>query len=319
MSLPKIAVVGAGQVGATVAHLLLLKDLADVVLVDVVEGLAAGKALDLLHAGAIEDRAARVQGTTDFGAMAGSRVVVVTAGLARKPGMSRDDLLAANAGIVGPIAQRIKQSAPEAIVIVVTNPLDVMTHVTLAQTGFPRERVLGMAGVLDSGRLRAFVADRLQVPPARVQAMVLGSHGDLMVPLPDTIAVDGEPAGKRLDAAAITALCERAKNAGAEIVSLLKQSSAYYGPGSSVVQMVEAVLRNSGRVLPVSVKLNGEYGLRDVCIGVPVELGRQGMIRVVEQPLKPAELQALHAAAKQVREAIEHLQRTPIAAAPQPR
>jgi malate dehydrogenase len=307
MSRPKVAVVGAGQVGATVAHLLVLKDLTDVVLVDVVDGLAAGKALDMLQAAAIEDRAVRVQGTTDFAAMAGSRVVVITAGLARKPGMSRDDLLAANAGIVGPIADRVKQFAPEAILIIVTNPLDVMTTLALTQSGFPRHRVLGMAGVLDSGRLRAFVAEKAGVPPANVQATVLGSHGDLMVPLLSSITIDGLPATDRLGAEVVAQLCDRARNAGAEIVALLKQSSAYYGPGSSVVQMVQAILNDTHAVLPSAVWLEGEYGLRDVCIGVPVELGRQGMVRVADVALTAEERSALHAAANQVREMIGQL------------
>ncbi len=308
MALPKVAIVGAGQVGATVAHLLLLEELADLVLIDVVDGLAAGKALDLLQAAAIENRAVRVEGTTDFGKLAGSQLIVITAGLARKPGMSRDDLLAANAGIVGPIAQRIAQEAPEAIVIVVTNPLDVMTYLVLKQTGFPRQRVLGMAGVLDSGRLRAFLAAELNVPPANVSAMVLGSHGDMMVPVASSVTVDGKPAGALLKPEVLNRLFDRTRNGGAEIVGLLKQSSAYYAPGSSVVQMIKAMLRDTHQVLPCAVLLEGEYGLRDVCIGVPVELARKGMVRVVEQRLAPDEHKALVSAAGQISDGIKQLQ-----------
>ncbi len=300
MTRPTIAVIGAGQVGATTAHLALLKQLGDVVLVDVIDGLAEGKALDLLQAAAVEGVPIRVRGTTDYDAIAGAAIVVVTAGLARKPGMTRDDLLAANAGIVGPIADRIARVAPQAIVIVVTNPLDVMTQLVLKQTGFPRERVIGMAGVLDSGRLKAFIAEQANVSPADVSAMILGSHGDQMVPVVSSIPIGGKPATQRIDAATLEKLCERARNGGAEIVALLKQSSAYYAPAASVIQMVDAIVRNRRAVLPACVRLEGEYGLRDVCIGVPVELGSPGVVRVVEQPLTDAERTALHRAAQQV-------------------
>jgi malate dehydrogenase len=307
MSLPKVAIVGAGQVGATVAHLLLLKRLADLVLIDVIEGLAQGKALDLLQAAATEGLKGKVVGSTDYAAMAGSRLVVITAGLARKPGMSREDLLAANAVIVGPIAQTIAKLAPEAIVIVVTNPLDVMTYLALKQTGFPRHRVMGMAGALDSGRLRAFVAARLQVDPTLVQATVLGSHGDLMVPLKSSIMVNGTPLATLLEPNDIEALLARTRDAGAEIVSLLKQSSAYYAPASGVVQMVEAILHDAHRVLPASALLDGEHGLKGVCIGVPVELAATGIARIVELSLTQEEQQALRQAAEQVRDGITSL------------
>lgn len=307
MPLPKIAILGAGQVGATTAHLLALKQLGDLTLIDVVEGLAQGKALDLLESAPIEGFASRVTGTTDFDALAGSRLVVITAGLARKPGMSRDDLLLANANIVGPIAERIARLAPEAIVIVVTNPLDVMVAQTLQRTGFPRQRVMGMAGVLDSARLRAFVAQRLNVSPAAVQATIVGSHGDLMVAVRSTITVNGRPAAQLLPAGELDQLIERAKQGGAEIVSLLKTGSAFYAPASGVAEMASAILRNTHAVLPVCARLTGEYGLTDVCIGVPAQLGAAGIERIVEIPLSAQEREALVAAARQIAEMTQKL------------
>ena len=307
MPLPKVSVVGAGQVGATTAHLLVLKGLADVTLVDIIEGLAQGKALDMMQSAPVEGFPGQVTGTTDFGAMAGSRLVVITAGLARKPGMSRDDLLAANANIVGPIAERVASSAPEAVVIVVTNPLDVMVAHTLSRTAFPRQRVMGMAGVLDSARLRAFVAMRLQVPPTEVRAMVLGSHGDLMIAIRNTITVKGKLITDYLPVTKIDQLIERAKTGGAEIVSLLKTGSAFYAPASGVVEMASAILRDTHAVLPVCAALQGEYGLRDVCIGVPAQLGSAGIERIVEIALTAEERTALTAAARQVADMIKNL------------
>jgi malate dehydrogenase len=299
---PRVAVVGAGQVGATTAHLLALKGLADVVLLDIVEGLAQGKALDMSQSAPLEGFTSRVSGTTDYAALRGSRLVVVTAGLARKPGMSRDDLLAANAAIVSPLADRIALDAPDAVVIVVTNPLDVMVALTLQRTGFPRERVMGMAGVLDSSRLRAFVAERVGAAPGEVQAVVLGSHGDLMVPVASSVTVRGQPLGGLLGPAEIDALFQRTRDGGAEIVKLLKTGSAFYAPASSVVAMADAILRDTKALLPVCVRLDGEYGLRDVCLGVPAQLGAGGVERIVELPLRPEEQRALAAAAEQVRE-----------------
>jgi malate dehydrogenase len=307
MSLPLVSVVGAGQVGATVAHLLTLKGLANVVLIDVLDGLAKGKALDMTQAAPVERWPGTVRGTSDYGAMAGSRIVVITAGLARKPGMSREDLLAANANIVGPIAERVAHTAPEAVVVVVTNPLDLMVGLTLQRTGFPRQRVMGMAGVLDSARLRAFVAERLQALPADVHAMVLGSHGDLMVPLKSSITVKGKPVTGLLPADELDRLLQRTKDGGAEIVALLKTGSAFYAPASGTVEMAEAVLKDRHAVLPVCAWLEGEYGLRDVCIGVPARLGARGVEQVVEMPLLPEERAALHAAAKQVGDGLKSL------------
>ena len=304
MSLPKVSIVGAGQVRATTAHLLALKGLADLTLIDVVEGLAQGKALDLAQSAPIEGFCAQVQGTTDYGAMAGSRLVILTAGLARKPGMSREDLLAANANVVGPIVDRIAKLAPEAAIIVVTNPLDIMVALALRRSGFPRSRVMGMAGVLDTARLRTVVAQRLHVAPVEVHAMVLGSHGDLMVPLKSSITVKGEPVTKWLRADEIEQLLQRTKDGGAEIVALLKQGSAFYAPASGVVEMANAILQDTHAVLPVCAWLQGEYGLRDVCIGVPAQLGAKGIERVVERPLSPEEHSTLVASAEKVREGI---------------
>jgi len=292
-------------VGATTAHLLALKSLADVTLIDVIEGFAQGKALDMTQSASIEGFRGTVQGTTDFAALAGSRVVVITAGLARKPGMSREDLLAANANIVGPIAARVGALAPDAIIIVVTNPLDIMVGLALQRSGFPRQRVMGMAGALDSARLRAFLAMRLQVPPADVQAMVLGSHGDLMVPLKSSITVRGKPVRDQLPDEELDRLLQRTKDGGAEIVKLLKQGSAFYAPASGAVEMAGAILNNTHAVLPVCAWLTGEYGLRDVCVGVPAQLGATGIERVVEMPLTPEERQALHACARQVADGIK--------------
>lgn len=304
---PKISIIGAGQVGATTAHLLMLNELADIVLIDVVDGLAAGKALDLQHAAAIEQRAVQVTGTTEYAAMAGSRIVVITAGRARKPGMSRDDLLAANAEIVGPIAEHVARVAPDAIVIVVTNPLDIMTALVLQKTRFPRQRVMGMAGTLDTGRLRAYVAAALHAEPSAVQGMVLGSHGEMMVPLKGSVTVNGARLTDRLPVHEVDRLMARTRDGGAEIVSLLKTSSAFYAPASGIVQMIHALVRDAHAVLPACAWLEGEYGLREVCIGVPAELSTGGIARIVEVSLSDEERQALHRAAQQVREGIQAL------------
>lgn len=315
MTLPRVTIIGAGQVGATAAHLTALKGLADVTLVDIVDGLAQGKALDMWQSAPVERLPGKVTGTTDFGAMAGSRIVVVTAGLARKPGMSRDDLLAANAGIVGPIAERVGREAPEAVLIIVTNPLDIMVALALQRSRLPRQRVMGMAGVLDSARLRAFLAERLNTPPAEIQAMVLGSHGDLMVPLKSSITVRGKPVSGMLPEAELEQIIQRTKDGGAEIVKLLKSGSAFYAPASGIVEMAGAVLGDRHAVLPVCCRLEGEYGLRDVCIGVPAQLGASGIEKVVEIPLTPEEHAALTASAGQVRDGIKSLSTMPAPAA----
>lgn len=307
MKMPKVSVIGAGHVGATTAHLLALKALADITLIDVVDGLAQGKALDMAQSAPVEGFPVKIQGTTDLAAVEGSALVIITAGMARKPGMSRDDLLSANANIVGPVTDQIRKLAPQAIVIIVTNPLDVMTALALERTGFPRTRVMGMAGVLDTARLRAFLGMRLGVPAADIEAMVLGSHGDLMVPIRSSITVHGTPVSALIPAAEFEQILQRTKDGGAEIVKYLKQGSAYYAPASGAVEMAAAILRDTRRVLPVCVQLQGEYGITGVCVGVPAQLGASGIERVVEMPLEPSDLQALRACAEQVRGMVKSL------------
>jgi len=297
----KLAVLGAGMVGATTAQRLAEKELGDVVLTDVVEGMPQGKALDLLEAGPVEGYDVDVRGTNDIADIAGASVVVVTAGLARKPGMSRDDLLQRNAEIVGGLADAIRRHAPDSIVVVVTNPLDVMAHLVHKRTGFEACRVMGMAGVLDSARFRTFVAMELGVSARDVHAMVLGGHGDSMVPLPRFSTVSGIPVTELLPRERIEAIVQRTRNGGAEIVELLKQGSAFYAPSASAACMVESIVRDQKRVLPAAVRLSGQYGLRDVFAGVPVKLGARGVEEIIELPLTPEELAALRSSAEQVR------------------
>ncbi len=303
----KVAVVGGGNVGANTALYIAERGLADVTLIDIVEGMPQGKALDLTQAAPLWHSGARVTGSNSLDDVKGSSVVVITAGFPRKPGMSRSDLLKANADIVGPAAEAVKKHAPNAYVIVVTNPLDVMAYVAWRKTGFPRQRVLGMAGVLDSTRLRAFVAVELNVCAYDVQAMVLGGHGDSMVPLPRYTTVGGIPITELLPKDKVDALSQRTRDGGAEIVKLLKTGSAYYAPAMSAVEMVQAILKDEKRVLPCSVLLSGEYGLKDIFLGVPVVLGAGGVERVIELVLDAAEKEALHASGAGVREMIEEL------------
>jgi len=310
MRRPKVAVVGAGQVGATTAQRIGEAGIADVTLLDVVEGLAQGKALDLAEALPIVGVDVLFEGTNDISALARSDVVVVTAGLPRKPGMSRDDLLRRNAEIVGGIADEIKRHAPDAIVILVTNPLDVMTWLTWSRTGFPRNRVMGMAGLLDSARFSTFVAMELGVSVRDVRAMVLGGHGDSMVPLPRYTAVAGVPITELLPSERIEALVRRTRDGGAEIVQLLKTGSAFYAPSAAAAAMVSAILRDEKRLLPVCARLEGEYGLCDVFVGVPARLGAGGVEEIVELPLAPQELAALVASADQVRDLWNTLNRS---------
>jgi len=307
MSRPKVAVFGAGHVGATVAQRIVEKELADVVLLDVVEGLPQGKALDLAEAAPVEGYDARITGSNSTPDVAGADLVVITAGIARKPGMSRDDLLATNARIVGGIADAVRQHAPDAIVVVVTNPLDVMTWLAFERTGFPPERVVGMAGVLDTARFRAFIAMELGVSVKNVEAMVLGGHGDSMVPLPRYATVSGVPLAALLPPDRIEALIQRTRNGGAEIVALLKTGSAYYAPASAAVAMAASILRDERRVLPACVRLEGQYGLRNVFAGVPVVLGDGGVEMIVELELSADELQALQASARDVQATHERL------------
>jgi malate dehydrogenase len=299
----QITVVGAGNVGATAAQRLAEKELArTVVLVDVIAGVPQGKALDQWESAPIEGFDTRVVGANDYAPAAGSEIVVVTAGIARKPGMSRDDLVRTNADIVKQVSQQIKQHCPQAIVVVVSNPLDVMCWVTKQVTGFPRERVIGMAGVLDTARYRAFLAEALAVSVADIQAMVLGGHGDTMVPLVSYTTVSGIPVTELLDKAKLDTIVERTRNGGAEIVSYLKTGSAYYAPSAAVVQMVEAIVRDKKRVLPCAAWLEGEYGLSGLYCGVPCKLGRGGLEQIIEVKLSAAEQAALQQSAKAVRE-----------------
>ncbi|MGA1309310.1 MAG: malate dehydrogenase [Gemmatimonadaceae bacterium] len=299
----KITVVGAGNVGATAAQRIAEKELArTVVMVDVAEGIPQGKGLDQWQSAPIEGFDSRVIGTNGYEETAGSDIVVITAGIARKPGMSRDDLLNTNAGIVKSVSEQVKQTSPNAIVIVVSNPLDVMCWVAKEVTGFPRERVIGMAGVLDTARYRAFLATALDVSVRDIQAMVLGGHGDTMVPLISYTSVSGIPITQLMDRATLDAIVDRTRNGGAEIVKHLKTGSAYYAPSAGAVQMVEAIVNDQKRILPCSAWLDGEYGMRGLYLGVPVKLGRNGMERIVEVTLTDDERAALGKSADAVRE-----------------
>src|SRR3954466_10543699 len=273
MSHPLVTVIGAGNVGATTAQRIAETGLADVVLVDIVEGLPQGKALDLAEAAPVVGHDYQVRGTNDYADTAGSDVIVVTSGLARQPGMSRDDLLAKNAGIVRAVVTSAVQHSPDAILIIVSNPLDAMCHVALQASGFPRERVLGMAGVLDSARFRSFIAEELDGSVEDVQAFVFGGHGDTMVPMPRYVSVGGVPLPQLLSKDKIDALVDRTRKGGAEIVNLLKTGSAYYAPAASAVQMAEATVRDKKRYLPCAVYLNGEYGIKGLFCGVIAKLG----------------------------------------------
>jgi len=301
--LSKITVVGAGNVGATTAQRLAEKALArTVVMVDVVEGVPQGKGLDQWESAPIEGFDTRVVGANDYGTAAGSELVVVTAGIARKPGMSRDDLVRTNADIVKQVSQEIKHTCPKAIVVVVSNPLDVMCWVTKAVTGFPRARVIGMAGVLDTARYRSFLAEALDVSVEDIQAMVLGGHGDTMVPLISYTTVAGIPVTQLMDRAKLDAIVQRTRNGGAEIVSFLKTGSAYYAPSSATVQMVEAIVRDKKRILPCAAWLEGEYGLSGMYCGVPCKLGAKGLEAIVEVQLTADERAALQKSAEAVKQ-----------------
>lgn len=307
MARPKVTVVGAGNVGATTAQYIVERELADVVLTDVIEGLPQGKALDLLQAGPIHRYDCRLTGANDYKATAGSDIVVITAGLARKPGMSRDDLLQKNAEIVRGVVQEVVRLSSDAILIVVTNPLDAMAQLAWKTSGFPKQRVIGMAGVLDSARFRTFIAEELDVSVENVTAFVLGGHGDTMVPLPRYSTVAGIPITELLSKDRIEALVQRTANGGAEIVNLLKAGSAFYAPGASVTEMVEAILRDKKKILPCAAYLEGEYGIRGLYVGVPVKLGRRGIEQIIEITLTPDEAAALKRSASAVRELVDKL------------
>ncbi|HYM80237.1 MAG TPA: malate dehydrogenase [Candidatus Limnocylindria bacterium] len=306
----KVAVIGAGNVGASAALFVAERGLADVTLIDIVEGMPQGKALDMQQAAPLWHRGVRIEGANDLAAVRGADVVVMTAGFPRKPGMSRSDLLKANADIVRPAAEAVKQHAPKAIVVVVTNPLDVMAHLFWKVTGFPKTRVMGMAGILDSARFRAFIAMELGISGGDVQAMVLGGHGDSMVPLPRYTTVGGITVTELIPAERLAQIVQRTRDGGAEIVKLLKTGSAYYAPAMSAVEMVEAILTDQKRLVPCSVLLEGEYGLKDLFIGVPVVLGAKGVERIVALDLSSEERAALHKSGKDVSDMIAELAST---------
>ena len=298
----KITVVGSGFVGQTTAMRVLQKGLADeVVLTDIVEGLPQGLALDLKESAPVERFEPHIVGTNDYAEAAGSDVVVITAGFPRQPGMSRMDLLGKNAGIMKDVIGKIAPDSPDAIIIVVTNPLDEMTFLAADASGFPKERVMGMAGVLDSARLRFFIAEELGVSPLVVEAITLGSHGDAMIPLPRHATVDGKPLPELVDPPTLDRLFQRTRDGGAEIVELLKKGSAYYAPSASITQMVAAVANDSHEVLPVCAWATGQYGISDVYVGVPAKLGRGGVEGIVELELSDEESSALRAAAEGIR------------------
>jgi malate dehydrogenase len=304
----KITVVGAGQVGATTALRLAEKQLArEIVLIDIVEGMPQGKALDLAESGPISGYDIKIWGSNDYAAMAGSGLVIITSGLPRKPGMSRDDLLAANAEIVRGVSNAVKTHAPDSIVITVTNPLDVMTYLCQKVTGFPSNRVIGMAGVLDTARYRTFVAEALNVSVKEVQAFVLGGHGDSMVPLPSYTTIAGVPLTDLLPQEQIEPLVKRARNGGAEIVNLLKTGSAFYAPSAAVVEMAESIIKDQKRLLPCTALLTGQYGLDDVYVGVPCKLGKNGIEQILEIKLTADEQTELNKSAADVSDMIKKL------------
>ena len=299
----KITVVGAGNVGATTAQRVAEKELArTVVMVDVVEGIPQGKGLDQWQSAPIEGFDSHVVGSNGYDETAGSDIVIITAGIARKPGMSRDDLLNTNAGIVKQVAEQVKTSSPNAILIIVSNPLDVMCYVAKEVTGFPRQRVIGMAGVLDTARYRAFLAEALDVSVRDIQAMVLGGHGDTMVPLITYTSVSGIPITQLIDRSKLDAIVDRTRSGGAEIVKHLKTGSAYYAPSSGAVQMAEAIVHDQRRILPCAAWLDGEYGMSGLFLGVPCKIGRRGLEKVIEVELTVDERAALAKSAEAVRE-----------------
>jgi len=305
----KVTVIGAGHVGATAAQRLAEKELCDVVLIDIIEGVPQGKALDLTEAAPIEKHDAQLTGANAYDASAGSDIVIITAGIPRKPGMSRDDLISTNAGIVKAVTRQIAALSPDTILIIVSNPLDAMCHVAHESSGFPKERIIGMAGVLDSARFRAFISMELNVSVENTHAFVLGGHGDTMVPLARYSTVAGIPITELMSEDRIAALVDRTRNGGAEIVGLLKTGSAYYAPASAAVEMAESILKDKKKILPCAVYLEGEYGVKDLFIGVPVKLGVGGAEEVIEITLTKEENTALQKSAAAVEELKEVLKK----------
>jgi malate dehydrogenase len=306
---PKVSVIGAGMVGGAVAQYLALREYADIVLVDIVEGMPQGKALDLAETGPVLGYDSSLVGSNGYDETAGSDIVVITSGIARKPGMSRDDLLRTNMGIVRSVTEQAIRQSPDAILIVVSNPLDAMCHVAFEAAGIPRERLIGMAGVLDSARFRTFIAEATDVSVEDVSAMVLGGHGDTMVPISRYSTVAGVPITQILEPDRVRALEERTANGGAEIVGLLKTGSAYQAPGASVVEMIDSILLDKRRVLPCSVYLQGEYGIDGLFVGVPVKLGQGGVRQIIPLALTEEELAALKSSAGAVQELVEAMER----------
>jgi malate dehydrogenase len=300
----KVTIVGSGNVGSTAAHWIASKELADVVLIDIIDGVPQGKGLDLLEAMPIEKRDSHVLGTGDYADTANSDIVVITAGIPRKPGMSRDDLLNTNHGIMKDVVGKVVKHSPNCILIVVSNPLDAMAQAAYKMSGFPRERVIGMAGVLDSARFRAFIAEELKVSVENVTAFVLGGHGDTMVPLPRYSTVAGIPITELMDAATVARLVQRTRDGGAEIVKYLKTGSAYYAPSAATTEMVEAILKDKKKILPCAAYLEGEYGIKGLYVGVPCKLGAKGIEQIIEIKLTAEEKAALDKSAAAVKELV---------------
>jgi len=307
MSYPKVTIVGAGQVGATAAELMLMHDLADVVLIDVAEGLPQGKALDLMHMRSIEQFGPTIVGTNDYADTAGSDLVIVTAGMPRKPGMTRDDLLAANRAIVEAVIPQVVAASPECVLLCVTNPLDVMTYLAWKISGLPATRVIGMGGLLDSARFAFAIAEKTGAPISDIEALALGAHGDAMIPMPRMSFVQRTPLTDMLSAEEVDELVARTVNGGAEVVGLLKTGSAYYGPASSIVRMAFSILHDTNEVIPSCVYLNGKYGVKDVYMSVPANLGRTGVTGCEEVPANDAELEAIRGSAATIAEALDSL------------
>jgi malate dehydrogenase len=305
----KVTVVGAGNVGATAAQRLAEKELADVVLIDIIEGVPQGKSLDLAEAAPIEKHDAHLTGANAYEASANSDIVIITAGIPRKPGMSRDDLLATNQGIMKDVTKQVAKYSPNAILIIVSNPLDAMCHVAMKASGFPKHRVMGMAGALDSARFRAFISMELNVSVENIHALVLGGHGDTMVPLPRFSTVAGIPITEMMAPERIEALVARTRNGGAEIVGLLKTGSAYYAPASSAVEMAESILKDKKKILPCAAYLEGEYGISNLFVGVPVKLGKNGIEQIVSLKLTPDEKKALDKSAAAVKELVDAMKK----------
>jgi len=307
MGRKKISIIGAGFVGATAAHWAAEKELGDVILVDILEGIPQGKALDLFEAGPVEGFDAKVIGTNSYEETKDSDVVIITSGVPRKPGMSREDLLEINKKIIESVVSEVVKRSPKAILIMVTNPLDTVTYLAFKKSGFPKERVMGMAGVLDTARFRAFIAMELGVSVEDIQALILGGHGDEMVPLPRYTTVSGIPLSQLLPKETIDRLVDRTRKGGGEIVNLLKTGSAFYAPSAAAIQMTEAILKDKKRILPCCVYLNGEYGLKDICFGVPIKLGAKGVESIIELQLTQEEKALVAKSAESVKKSIAEL------------